>query len=286
MKATGLISGVEYYARAYAKVISDGKEKVYYSEAGKFGFGIPQYGTFSVSSVTGSNGKATFTITRSDGSDKAQTVYYRTVNGSAVGGTHFTHEVGAVYFAEGETSKTVTVTELGVTNAYQSKEETKYSNADRTYSLELYRVTGGGTIDQARRSKQRTMPKDSSYTVDRSVYTTERSITHVAETTGIYGQQIADTTGGIGGQGGKETNVSFLKNRYNNTNYHTSSSFSSYYTDARQQEYLKSTAGGWYYRYVLRAYEGTDGYEHAYLGTVPLENRHYDIMVKKQLSQE
>lgn len=281
VKATGLISGVEYYARAYAKVISDGKEKVYYSEAGKFGFGIPQYGTFSVSSVTGSNGKATFTITRSDGSDKAQTVYYRTVNGSAVGGTHFTHEVGAVYFAEGETSKTVTVTELGVTNAYQSKEETKYSNADRTYSLELYRVTGGGTIDQARRSKQRTMPKDSSYTVDRSVYTTERSITHVAETTGIYGQQIADTTGGIGGQGGKETNVSFLKNRYNNTNYHTSSSFSSYYTDARQQEYLKSTAGGWYYRYVLRAYEGTDGYEHAYLGTVPLENRHYDINGKE-----
>ena len=61
-KATGLTSGVEYYARAYAKVTSDGKEKVYYSEAGQFGFGIPQYGTFSVSSVTGSNGKATFTI--------------------------------------------------------------------------------------------------------------------------------------------------------------------------------------------------------------------------------
>ena len=46
-------------------------------------------------------------------------VYYRTVNGSAVGGTHFTHTEGAVFFAEGETSKTVTVTELGVTNAYQ-----------------------------------------------------------------------------------------------------------------------------------------------------------------------
>ena len=273
-KATGLTSGVEYYARAYAKVTSDGKEKVYYSEAGQFGFGIPQYGTFSVSSVTGSNGKATFTITRSNGTDKLQMVYYRTVNGSAVGGTHFKHQEGAVYFKEGETSKTVTVTELGVTNAYQSKAGTKYSNADRTYSLELYRVTGGGTIDQARRSMTRTMAKDSSYTVDRSVYTTEKTITHVADTSGKNGKRIADTNQS---QGGKKTNVSFLKNRYKDTNYHTSSSFSVYYTDARQQEYLKSTAGGWYYRYVLRAYEQTDGYEHAYLGTEPLEYKYYDI---------
>ena len=278
-KATGLTSGVEYYARAYAKVTSDGKEKVYYSEAEKFGFGIPQYGTFSVSSVTGSNGKATFTITRSNGTDKYQEVYYRTVNGSAVGGTHFTHTEGAVYFAEGETSKTVTVTELGVTEPYQSKAGTKYSNADRTYSLELYRVgVGGGTIDQTRRSMQRTMPKDSSYTVDRSVYTTEKTITHVADTSGKNGKRIADTTNN---QGGKATNVSFLKNRFNTINYNTRSSFSSYYTDARQQEYLKSTAGGWYYRYVLRAYEDKDGYEHAYMGTEPLEDRNYDTKSKK-----
>ena len=274
-KATGLNAGVEYYARAYAKVTADGKEKVYYSEAGKFGFGIPQYGTFSVSSVSGSNGKATFTITRSNGTDKYQVVYYRTVNGSAVGGTHFTHTEGAVFFAEGETSKTVTVTELGVTEPYQSKAGTKYSNADRTYSLELYRVgVGGGTIDQAHRSMLRTMPKDNSYTVDRSVYTTEKTITDFPETTGKNGKRIADTNQN---QGGKRTNVSFLKNRYNDTNYNTSSSFSGYYTDARQQEYLRSTAGGWYYRYVLRAYEDIDGYEHAYLGTEPLENINYGI---------
>lgn len=279
VKATGLNAGVEYYARAYARVTAAGKEKVYYSEAGKFGFGIPQYGTFSVSSVSGSNGKATFTITRSNGTDKAQTVYCRTVNGSAVGGTHFTHiPPSPVYFKEGETSKTVTVTELGVTNAYQSKEGTKYSNADRTYSLEIYRVTGGGTIDQARRSMLRTMPKDSSYTVDRSVYTTERSITHVTETTGTNGKKIADTTNN---QGGKATNVSFLTNRDNAINYNTRSSFTDYYKDARQQEYLKSTAGGWYYRYVLKAYEFEDGYEHAYMGTEPLEDRNYDTESKK-----
>ena len=279
-KATGLNAGVEYYARAYAKVISDGKEKVYYSEAEKFGFGIPQYGTFSVSSVTSSNGKATFTITRSNGTDKPQTVYCRTVNGSAVGGTHFTHiQQSPVYFKAGETSKTVSVTELGVTNAYQNKAGTKYSNADRTYSLEIYRVTGGGTIDQARRSMQRTMAKDSSYTVDRSVYITEKTITHVDETSGTKGKKIADTTRN---QGGKVTNVSFLKNRDNATNYHTSSSFSDYYMDARQREYLRSTAGGWYYRYVLKAYEFEDGYEHAYLGTEPLEDRNYDTENKKE----
>ena len=279
VKATGLNAGVEYYARAYAKVTAAGKEKVYYSEAGKFGFGIPQYGTFSVSSVTGSNGKAIFTITRSNGTDKYQVVYYRTVNGSAVGGTHFTHQAGAVFFEEGETSKTVTVTELGVTNAYQSKAGTKYSNADRTYSLELYRVgVGGGTIDKTHRSMLRTMPKDSSYTVDRSVYTTEKTITHVAETSGTNGKKIADTTKN---QGGKDTNVSFLTNRDGKQNYNTRSSFFDYYTDTRQQEYLKSTAGGWYYRYVLKAYEFEDGYEHAYMGTEPLEDRNYDTESKK-----
>ncbi|MFR0801551.1 MAG: hypothetical protein ACLSHX_11290 [Suilimivivens sp.] len=281
-KATGLNAGVEYYARAYAKVTADGKEKVYYSEAGKFGFGIPQYGTFSVSSVSGSNGKATFTITRSNGTDKYQMVYYRTVNGSAVGGTHFTHDGGGCLLCGGRNVK-----DRDSDGAWRDRclirvrRETKYSNADRTYSLELYRVrVGGGTIDQAHRSMLRTMPKDNSYTVDRSVYTTEKTITDFPETTG----KIRKTDCGYrrpGSQGGKETNVSFLKNRYNNTNYHTSSSFSSYYTDARQQEYLSSTADGWYYRYVLRAYEGTDGYEHAYLGTVPLENRHYNINGKE-----
>ena len=106
--------------------------------------------------------------------------------------------------------------------------------------------------------------------MDRSVYTTEKTITDFPETTGKNGKRIADTNQN---QGGKRTNVSFLKNRYNDTNYNTSSSFSSYYTDARQQEYLKSTAGGWYYRYVLKAYEDIDGYEHAYLGIEPLEDK-------------
>ena len=273
--ATGLISGVEYYARAYAKVItSDGSEDVIYSDAGKFGFGIPSYGRFSVSGVSNSGSKTTFTVKRSGGSDGGQTVYYRTVNGSAIGGTHFTHAQGSVTFAEGETSKTVTVTELGVTSAYRNNTGTKYSNADRTYSLEIYRVEGGGTIDPANRSKTRNMAKNSNYVIDRTIYTTERSKINVAETTGKNGKRVADTNSK---QGGEKTNVSFLTNRFGEKNYNTSSSLSDYYTDQYLREYLTATASGWYYRYVLRAYEQEDGYEHTYIGTSPLEDKNYGI---------
>ena len=193
--ATGLVSGVEYYARAYAKVTaSDGSTKVIYSEAKDFGFGIPSYGTFSVSKVSNSGTTTTFTITRSDGSDGKQTVYYRTVNGSAIGGTHFTHVQGKVIFADGETSKTVTVTENGVTSAYKNNEGTRYSNADRTYSLEIYRVEGGGKIDEAMRSKTRTMSKNSSYTINRSIYTTEKLKVDQTEVSTTSGEKIQDSS--------------------------------------------------------------------------------------------
>ncbi|MDE7267988.1 MAG: hypothetical protein K2N89_11035, partial [Lachnospiraceae bacterium] len=269
--ATGLSSGVEYYARAYAKVTdAAGKASVVYSDARKFGFGIPNYGTFSVSAVSGS----TFTITRTGGTDGKQTVYYRTVNGSAIGGTHFTHLASSVTFADGESSKTVSVTEKGVTTAYSGNTATRYSNADRTYSFEIYRVDGGGEINQSSRSKTRTMTKSSSYTMDRTVYTTEKSRTEVADTSGKNGKRVADTKGS---QGGTQTNVSFLTNRYKETNYHTSSSFSTYYTNASQRAYLSATAGGWYYRYSLKAYEDEDGYEYAYFGKKALQDKHYGL---------
>lgn len=269
--ATGLSFGVEYYARAYAKVRdAAGKESVVYSDVRKFGLGIPAYGIFSVSGVSGS----TFTITRTGGTDKNQTVYYRTVNGSAIGGTHFTHKAGTVTFADGEKSKTVTVTEKSVTTAYGGKTATAYSNADRQYSLEIYRVDGGGTINQGGRSRTRTMTKNSSYTVDRTVYTTEKSKRNVNDTTGTNGKRIADTKGT---QGGKRDNVRFLTNRYKETNYNTSSSFLTYYTDTRQNDYLKNTADGWYYRYDLKMYEQEDGYEHAYFGKKALSDVHYGL---------
>lgn len=277
--ATGLVSGVEYYARAYAKVTaSDGSTKVIYSEAKDFGFGIPSYGTFSMGGISTNSKTTTFTIKRTDGTDGKQTVYYRTVNGSAIGGTHFTHVQGSLTFADGETSKTVTVTELGVTNAYKNNEGTRYSNADRTYSLEIYRVEGGGKIDETSRSKTRMMKMDSNYAIDRAIYTTEKSRVDVADTTKVNGKMIQDSSKE---QGATNSNVRFLTNRDNVENYHTKSSLSDYYTDSNQLEYLQNTASGWYYRYQLKAYEGADCYEHAYLGNLEVPNEHINLIDDK-----
>ncbi len=119
------------------------------------------YGVFSVS--VGTNN--TFTITRTDGSDGTQQVYYRTQNGSAIGGTHLSHMAGSVTFDQGETTKTITITELGVSNPSASKVATRYSNADRVYFLDIYKVEGGGKLGETTRAT-RTMTKDSAYTVD------------------------------------------------------------------------------------------------------------------------
>lgn len=160
-----LAYGVNYYARAYA--IADDDTVIYSDQSGGFGLDAARYGTFSVT-----NSGSTFTITRSDGTDGEQTVYYRTVNGSAVGGTHFVHQAGSVTFAEGDSApKTVTVTEMDVTSTYGDKAATAYSNADRTYSFEIYRVTGGATLNSSQKRVTRTMSKDSTKTIDRSLYT-------------------------------------------------------------------------------------------------------------------
>ena len=277
--ATELVSGVEYYARAYAKVTaSDGSTKVIYSEAEKFGFGIPSYGTFSLQGIETNSIKTTFTIKRTGGTDGKQTVYYRTVNGSAIGGTHFNHVQGNVTFADGETSKEVTVTEnKGVTNAYNNKEGTRYSNADRTYSLEIYRIEGGGKIDETKRSKTRTMKKDSKYTIDRTIYTTEKLNIDQTEVSTTSGEKIQDSTGK---QGATNSNVCFRTNRDNVENYHTERKLSDYYTQ-NQSAYLNATASGWYYRYQLKAYEGADGYEHAYLGKTEVPKNGYFNLIGK-----
>ena len=81
---------------------------------------------------TVTNSGSTFTVTRSV-SWKAQTVYYRTVGLSAIAGVHFTDASGTLTFDVGETSKTVTVTELsnfGTVFKYQS-------GTSRTYRFEV-----------------------------------------------------------------------------------------------------------------------------------------------------
>lgn len=154
-----LVEGLQYYARAYARA-ADGTV-IYGASSSAFGVNAPKNGTFSVTN----NGSNTFTISRTGGTDGQQTVYYRTVNGSAVGGTHFTHKAGSLTFAAGEATKTVTVTEKTANTKYSDKTATAYSNADCTYQLEIYRVEGGASIGTSKAT--RTMAKSSSYTIDR-----------------------------------------------------------------------------------------------------------------------
>lgn len=230
--------------------------------------------------MTNSGGNV-FTIERTGGTDGAQTVYYRTVNGSAVGGTHFTHAAGSVTFAKGESKKTVTVTEKSVTAAFQKAgaayPATAYSNGDSTYQMEIYRVDGGAIIDGNGNRATRTMAKSTNYTIDRALYSTEQSRVNIAKTaSGKNGEKIADTTTS---QGGSTQKIHFLLNRDNKENYHTSSNLSSYFS-GNTLSYLQNTCTNWFYRYEMYAYEQEDCYEHAYMGSKPAAKQHYDLSGK------
>lgn len=253
--ADNLQKGVTYYARAY--IVSGGV--TYYSEEIAIGLGLPAYGTFTIKN----NGNNTFTVTRNGGSEGTQTVYYRTINGSAVGGTHFTHTANTLTFASGETTKTITVTEKGVNTAYSSKPATAYTNADRTYSVELYRVTGGASLGNPSSAK-RTMTKVSSYTVDRSIYTTE-----VAKSHNVGGGDSYDNRWVTDHSGSGDGNIYWRNDRgYNKThnqdNFNANSSINGRYSKI---DYIKGTADSYLYRYEMGAHEDTDGWEHAWMGT-------------------
>ncbi len=184
--AENLAEGVQYYGRLYGTAGG----QTYYGNTVAFGIGVPEYGAFTVAAGSGAG---TFIISRT-GTAGTQTVYYRTVNGSAIGGTHFDHTSGTLMFAEGESTKTVTVTEHTSAAQYGSYASTQFFNADRTYALEIYRVEGGATIDTG--SASRTIAADSAYTVDRNIFNTF---------TAVNGQQGEWTHGdGLGWYNGKE----------------------------------------------------------------------------------
>lgn len=269
--AGNLQKGVNYYARAYA--VAGGM--TYYSDEIPIGIGLPAYGTFSVKN----NGNNTFTVTRSGGSEGTQTVYYRTVNGSAVGGTHFTHKAEALTFQAGETSKTITISENGVNAAYSGKPATAYTNADRTYQVELYRVKGGASLGNASQTvATRTMAKGADYTVNRNVYTTVKSN---KDTPGDDRKYVADRSNCSNGD------VFLVNNRNKNNNplvingaeqkydkktlqRNFSTSISTATVSAKYSDkslvYLNETASHFLYRQKLEAWEQEDAWEHIWLG--------------------
>lgn len=190
------------------------------------------YGTFTVTN----NGNNTFTITRSVGTDGEQKVYYRTMNGSAIGGTHFNHSAGSVIFPVGQTSVDVTVTEYEVNAMYANKAATAYSNADRVYFLEIYQVDGGGKLGGTTRAA-RTMAKNSSYTVDANYLNSYYQIASVNNRQQIY----ESSGGGYNGTAAIGLSTPVLSN----------STYS-----ANLQAYLRGTASGM--KVQLRNVKGDD----------------------------
>ena len=233
--ANNLQKGVEYYARAY--ITAGGV--TYYSEEIEIGLGLPAYGTFTI--AHSSNG--TFTVTRSGGSEGAQTVYYRTVNGSAVGGTHFTHKYGTLTFAAGVTSKTTTISEKTANTAYSGKPATAYSNANRTYSVEIYRVVGGGSLGSTT-SAARTMNNSSSYTVSRDYYTRSRNFASYSEET-TRGDYESDKLGWYNGVTGSAASRTITVS-----------------VPDLNADYWKNTATGLLYLMQVQIKEKDAGYQH------------------------
>lgn len=235
--AGNLQKGVAYYARAY--ITAGGV--TYYSEEIKIGLDLPAYGTFQITN-SGSN---TFTVKRTGGTEGAQTVYYRTVNGSAVGGTHFKHQSGILTIPAGKSSDTITITEYGTNKAYTGKPSTAYSNADRTYSVEIYRVTGGASLNDDAKSATRTMENGSSYSVKRDYYTRNRNFASFEKEETTRGDHDTDKLGwykDIVGKAGSRTipvNVPNLS-----------------------ADYWKNTATGLAYFMQVQIKEIADGYQH------------------------
>ena len=248
--ATGLTEGITYYARAYAKA-SDGTI-IYGAQSAGFGLNAPNYGTFQVTN-SGSN---TFTISRTGGTDGAQTVYYRTVNGSAVGGTHFTHKADSVTFAKGVRSKNVTVTEKTANTAYYTNDITAHTNADRTYQLEIYRVEGGATIDGNKAKATRTMTKSSSYTISRSVYNEQaRRVT------------ITDENKWVADHSGKgDWKIYFKNDRRKNADQLNFNVQRPLDASDLTIAYLKKTAKNLLYRADFTYREDEDGYQLVWMG--------------------
>ncbi len=187
-----LAEGVTYYARAYA--VAGGV--TYYGPQATVGDNIPSYGVVTIQN----NNDRTFTVSRSGGTDGEQTVYYRTVNGSAVGGTHFDHQSGTVIIADGQSSAAITITEHGVNEVYGDEAATGYSNAIREYFVEIYRVDGGAVIEDNRATAKRTMTGNQ--TVDRNTFDEKTTNGATGETTrGDY-----DKDGNLGWTENKQGN--------------------------------------------------------------------------------
>ncbi len=251
--------GVTYYGRAY--VIADGI--AYYSKEISFGTGVPDYGTFSIAgpgNITVNSATQTgFTISRT-GSEGAQTVYYRTLNGSAVGGVHFTHTSGKVTFADGEISKTVQVNVKPGSATFGGEASTGYSNDNRSFFMEIFHVEGGAVIGDTNRGTC-TISKNDSYVVDRNVYGAKTRTKNPTSNNWV-GDRSDTNDGDIFWINDRDLNSGNSYKNYNNKVSLTDLGISS-----SSISYLAGTADYWSYRYAMTCEEDEESWFHAWMGS-------------------
>lgn len=205
------------------------------------------YGKFAISN----NGDNTFTITRTGGTDMEQKVFFRTLNGSAIGGTHFTHQENSVLFAHGQQSATITITEKGANAAYQNNAATAYTLTSREYFVEIYDVIGGAALGSTTKAK-RTMSNNASYIVSESDMKNYKKVANVQKSNG--GQSGLEVFENSGGGYNSTIYTGLSSNALNTTEYGNLSSYISATANGMkvQLRNFKGTDDGWrMYRYVL-----------------------------------
>ena len=99
-------------------------------KAGVLGFSSPTY------SVIQSGVSATITVTRTNGSQNAVTVFYATSNGTGINGTDYTGVTNFVQLGIGVTNATFTVV----------TKDTRNTAPDKTVNLRLFTPSGGATL--------------------------------------------------------------------------------------------------------------------------------------------
>ncbi len=255
--AADISEGINYYVRAYVKA----GNKYYYSDQKSFNIGAPQYGNFSVSTeatrVSCDGGTAVFTISRPAGQTEGdQTVSYRTVNGTAIGGIHFQHKLSTITFSDGEDSKVIEVPVYGIAREYGSNPATAYQNTQRNFYLEIYKVQGGATINGTASMAKKTIDLDSTKEVDANTYNQYNSVNTVKGAVSLITDD-GSNNGSIWEPNADATDlVSFTK--LGNTD----------------GTYLDKTADHYALKYDLTISEQDDGYE---LMQVTTQNAPYNF---------
>ena len=181
-----------------------------------------------ISSVTCSG--TTFTIKRTTAT-YATTVYYRTCNGSAVGGIHFQEKSGSISFAAGQKEATVTITKL---SPAETTIDAYDENTDRYFYLEVWNSC--------------TTPKFAKATISSNIYVSRYS---------IYDKYTEKTPGSYYGLG--------LFDERDEFNYDFTVFTSQF--DATRKKYLAAVGqpyryavrcGGWYYKRPYNNYMSPD----------------------------